>query len=314
MTDQTTSDRPVHDAMDAGRAPRAAAFEAVTPAAEIAESTVAPAGQRRRRLRVGDVAPPVILFWLIIGVWYFVSYVMMNEQRRGVALPPPHVVISDGLLVWDERRGVRPVLEAMLVTGRVALIGLVISTVLGMTIAILMNLSRGMERAIFPYAVVVQTLPILALVPIITIWFGFGLTSRLIATVLIAIFPVITNTFFGLQSADRQHHDLFTLNKVSRLTRLWKMELPGAMPAIFTGLRIAAGGAVIGAIVGDFFFRRGDIGIGRLIDNYAKDLRTPELFVAAITSSLFGIIVFVLVGVLSDRVLRSWHDSADRGP
>ena len=85
--------------------------------------------------------------------------------------------------------------------------------------------------------------------PIITIWFGYGLQSRLIATVLIAIFPVITNTFFGLMSADRQHHDLFTLNKASRLTRLWKMELPGAMPAIFTGLRIAAGGAVIGAIV-----------------------------------------------------------------
>jgi NitT/TauT family transport system permease protein len=292
---------------------RAEEFEPATPAAEVSEAAVSPSEPpRKKRIKWGDVLPPIILFGFIVAVWYFVSYVMMEEQRRNVALPPPHVVIDEGLLVWEDRRGIQPIFEAMLVTGRVALIGLLIATVLGMTIAIIMNLSRGMERAIFPYAVVIQTLPILALVPIITIWFGFGLQSRLIATVLIAIFPVITNTFFGLQSADRQHHDLFTLNKVSRWTRLWKMELPGAQPAIFTGLRIAAGGAVIGAIVGDFFFRRGDIGIGRLIDNYAKDLRTPELFVAAIVSSLFGIAIFVLVGMLSNRALRSWHESAGR--
>jgi NitT/TauT family transport system permease protein len=279
---------------------------------ELPTSTPTPSPNPRRKsgTKLGDILPPIITFLLFIGVWYFVSYVIMNENRRKIALPPPHVVVTDGLFVWDDRKGIRPVLEAMLVTGRVALIGLLIAIVLGMSIAIIMNLSIGFERALFPYAVVVQTLPILALVPIITIWFGFGMKSRLIATVLIAIFPVITNTLFGLQSADRQHHDLFTLNRVTRFTRLWKMELPGAMPAIFTGLRIAAGGAVIGAIVGDFFFRRGDIGIGRLIDNYAKDLRTPELFVAAAVSSLFGILIFVLFGILSNRVLRNWHESA----
>lgn len=282
-----------------------------TPAAQVVDATMTH-GPVRRKNRWRDVLPPLILFGFIVAVWYLIAYAFMNEQRRSVALPPPHVVINEGLLVWEDNRGIKPILEAMIVTGRVALMGLLIATVLGMAIAIVMNLSRGMERAVFPYAVVVQTLPILALVPIITIWFGYGLKSRLIATVLIAIFPVITNTFFGLTSADRQHHDLFTLNKANRMTRLWKMELPGAMPAIFTGLRIAAGGAVIGAIVGDFFFRRGDIGIGRLIDNYAKDLRTPELFVAAIVSSLFGILIFVLVGKLSERVLRSWHDSAGR--
>ncbi len=281
-----------------------------TPAAQVVDATMTH-GPRRKRIRWGDVAPPVILFGFIIGVWYFISYGMMNEQRRSVALPPPHVVIDEGLLVWEDNRGIRPILEAMLVTGRVALMGLFIATVLGMAIAIVMNLSVGMERAIFPYAVVVQTLPILALVPIITIWFGYGLTSRLIATVLIAIFPVITNTFFGLMSADRQHHDLFTLNKASRLTRLWKMELPGALPAIFTGLRIAAGGAVIGAIVGDFFFGRGYVGIGQLLQRYANRLMGEQL-IAAIVSSLFGILIFVLVGMLSNRALRNWHDSAGR--
>ncbi|HAP76414.1 MAG TPA: nitrate ABC transporter permease [Acidimicrobiaceae bacterium] len=254
--------------------------------------------------------PPVVMFGAVIGVWYFVSYVMMDERRRGIALPPPHEIVDKALLVWHPKKGIRPILEAMLTTGRVALIGLLIAVVLGMTTAIVMNLSKSLERAIFPYAVVIQTLPILALVPIIQLWFGFALTSRVLVCVLIAIFPIITNTLFGLQSADRMHHDLFTLNRTSRFTRLWKMELPGAMPAIFTGLRIAAGGSVIGAIVGDFFFRKGEIGIGRLIDNYSKDLRVEEAFLAAGVSSLFGIIIFVFFGWLSNRALRNWHDSA----
>jgi NitT/TauT family transport system permease protein len=284
-----------------------------TPADDNAAAAAMVATPAADRKAWRNVVPPIVLFGLVIGLWYIISYGFMDENRRRVALPPPHTVITDGLWIWEAKRGIRPILEAMLVTGRVALIGLMISIVLGVAIAVVMNLSLGLERAIFPYAVVVQTLPILALVPIITLWFGFGLTSRLLATVLIAIFPVITNTLFGLKSADRTHHDLFTLNRVGRLTRLVKMELPGALPAIFTGLRISAGASVIGAIVGDFFFRRGEIGIGRLIDNYAKDLRVPELFVAAIVSSIFGIAVFLFFGWLSNRLLRNWHESAAGG-
>ena len=277
-------------------------------------SAVASVEQHQRR-REGEpwwkvVLPPVAMFAAVIGIWYFVAYGMMNERRRNVALPPPHVIVTDYLLTWQPKRGIRPILEAMLITGRVALIGLVISVVLGISVAIIMNLSKSAERAVFPYAVLIQTLPILALVPIIQLWFGFALTSRTLVCVLIAIFPIITNTLFGLQSADRMHHDLFTLNRTGRLTRLLKMELPGAMPAIFTGLRIAAGGSVIGAIVGDFFFKKGEIGIGRLIDNYSKDLRPEEAFLAAGVSSLFGIIIFIFFGWLSNRVLRNWHDSA----
>ena len=88
---------------------------------------------------------------------------------------------------------------------------------------------------------------------------------RLVVTVLIAIFPIITNTLFGLQSTDRLHHDLFTLNHVSRWTRLRKLELPSALPALMAGMRIASGGAVIGSIVADFFFTQGDKGIGYYI-------------------------------------------------
>lgn len=276
-------------------------------------ATPAPESSPRRWKRVLiDVGAPLLTFGLIIGIWYYISYVLMTPNRRRVALPAPHTVLQDGFLVWDTRRGIRPILESMLVTGRVALIGLLVAAVLGISIAIVMSLSTVLERAIFPYAVVIQTVPILALVPLLTIWFGSGLMPRVITCVLIAIFPIITNTLFGLHSADRAHHDLFSLHRARLPVRMWKLMLPGALPAIFTGLRIAAGGAVIGAVVGDFFFRRGDIGIGRRIANYANDTRAPELFAAVIVASAFGVIIFVLFGALANRVLRSWHESARR--
>ncbi len=263
-----------------------------------------------RALALWAYLAPLITFVLIIGVWYFISYVRMDAVRRRTALPAPHTVFEDGLLVWEDRRGLKPILEALLVTSRVALIGLGISIAIGVLLAIAMNTAKWAERSIFPYAVIIQVTPILALVPLIRNWYGFGIPARVVVCVLIAIFPVITNTLFGLQSAKEGHHDLFTLHHASRLTRLWRLEMPGAMPAFLTGLRIAAGGSVIGAVVGDFFFRQGQIGVGRLIDNYQKDTRIPELFTATIVACLFGIIIFLLVGWISSRTLRHWHESA----
>jgi len=159
---------------------------------------------------------PAAMFVLLIGVWYFISYVRMDEVRRRTALPPPHKVLTEGFFVWEARRGLRPILEALLVTGRVALIGFAISILLGVLVAILMNTARWVENSVFPYAVVLQVTPILALVPLIRNWFGFGIPSRVVVCVLIAVFPVITNTLFGLQSAQKSHHDLFSLHGVGR--------------------------------------------------------------------------------------------------
>lgn len=265
---------------------------------------------RERNTNYLNWLAPLITFFAIIGVWYCISYLRMDEVRRRTALPPPHKVVSDGFLTWHERRGIRPILESLFVTAQVALIGLLISVVLGILIAIVMNSAKWAEKSIFPYAVVLQVTPILALVPLLRNWFGFGIPSRVVVCVLIAIFPIITNTLFGLQSTDKDHHDLFNLHRASRFTRLMKLELPGALPAIFTGLRIAAGGCVIGAVVGDFFFRQGAIGVGRLLDNYQKDTRIAELMAATICACLFGIAVFACVGWLSKRMLSTWHESA----
>ena len=125
--------------------------------------------------------------------------------------------------------------------------------------------------------VTLQAIPILAIVPLISFWFGTGQTSRVVVCVIIALFPIIVNTLFGLQSADRGAHDLFTLHQANRVVRLRKLMFPAALPAIFAGLRISAGLSVIGAVVGDFFFGRGDVGIGNLLRRYASRLQGEEL-------------------------------------
>src|SRR5690606_7244051 len=140
-------------------------------------------------------------------------------------------------------------------------IGLVISIALGMAVAVIMSQAKVAERAIFPYMVTLQAIPILALVPVIGFWFGYGQQSRVLVCVIISIFPIIVNTLFGLQSAERGMHDLFTVHHASRISRLRKLMFPAALPAIFAGLRISAGLSVIGAIVGDFFFGQGEVGI-----------------------------------------------------
>mgnify|MGYP003338521988 FL=1 len=220
-----------------------------------------------RESRIRTLVPPAITFVLFLLVWYAYSrFNFDNAVQRRNALPYPHDVITKGFMpITDPVNGLRPILGYMWPTVKVTVLGLAVAVVLGTFLAVVMNLSKGLERAFFPYAVVLQTVPILAITPLLTQLFGERLGVRLVVTVLIAVFPIITNTLFGLQSTDQLHHDLFTLNQVSRFTRLRKLELPSALPAMMTGLRIGSGGAVIGSIVADFFFTQGEKGIGYYI-------------------------------------------------
>jgi NitT/TauT family transport system permease protein len=281
----------------------------------LAPDTYAPAGEPeplvgKRRLSILDVVrrllPPLLVLAGFIGVWYFITYNLLESDQRFL-LPPPHEVVQFGFL---DSASMEDILAALWSTTQVALVGLLIAIALGMSFAIFMSQAKWIERSFYPYAVVLQTIPILALVPLIGFWFQFNFRSRVIVCVLIALFPIITNTLFGLQSVDRELNDLFTLHGASRITRLIKLQLPHAMPAIFTGFRISAGLSVIGAIVGDFFFRQGEPGIGRLLDIYRAQLQSAQLLTAIIFSSLLGLAVFWLFGVIGHTVTKSWHESA----
>ncbi len=265
------------------------------------------ARQRPRAVRALRQAwQPLLVFAVFIGVWFLVSYVLLDPRRRFL-LPPPQEVVEFGFL---DQRNLSEVLDGLWSTTIVALVGLAISIVLGVLVGVVMSQARWIENSFYPYAVVLQTIPVLALVPLIGFWFGFDFESRVTVVVMFSLFPIITNTLFGVKSVAVGYHDLFTLGGAGRLARLWRLELPAALPAIFTGFRISAGLAVIGAIVGDFFFRQGEPGIGRLLDIYAQRLQTEQLFAAIFLSSLLGLVVFWAFGLLSQRVLGAWHESA----
>ena len=267
------------------------------------------ATSRVARARGGWLAtwgPPAAVFAASLAVWYGVSYLLLDSRRRFL-VPPPHDVVQVSFL---DPFNLRELLGALWLSTRVAFTGLAIAIILGLALAVAMNRAKWIERSLYPYAVLTQTIPILAMVPLFGFWFGFGAFSRVLVVVLFAIFPIIANTLFGLQSVDQEHHDLFTLHGAGRGTRLWKLEFPTALPSIFTGLRIAAGLAVIGAIVADFFFKQGDPGIGILIDRYQSRLQSEQMVGAIILSSLLGIVVFWFFGFLAHRVVGGWHESA----
>lgn len=257
----------------------------------------------------GSVLPPLVLGAFVIAGWYGISYGLLDERRRFL-LKPPHEVLAQGFLDWPT---FSEMLSGLWSSTQVAMIGLVISIAIGFLFATIMSQAKTIERAVFPFMVTLQAIPILAIVPLISFWWGTGQRSRIIVCVIISLFPIIVNTLFGLQSAERGMHDLFTLHHAGRLTRLRKLMFPAALPAIFAGLRISAGLSVIGAIVGDFFFGRGDVGIGQLLRRYANQLMGEELLAAVILSSALGVTVFMTFGWLQNIAIGKWHETSGGG-
>jgi NitT/TauT family transport system permease protein len=255
-----------------------------------------------------NALPPALVLVGALALWYVASYALLSADRRFL-LPPPHAVVQVGFLDWAN---LTELLSALALSAEVALVGLTIATGLGVGLAILMSQAHWLERSLYPYAVVLQTIPVLAIVPLLGFWFGFGFGSRVLVCVLVAIFPIIANTLFGLRSTNHNLEDLFRLHRAGRFTRLVRLQLPAALPAMLTGLRISAGLSVIGAIVGDFFFKQGDPGIGILIDLYRQRLQSEQLFAAVLLASALGVAVFWSFGFLARRVVGHWHESERR--
>jgi len=273
-------------------------------AARLRPASRARQGGKRRR-GAARLAAPAGFFLLVLGAWLFVSYILLAPERRFL-LPPPQDVVRIGFLTWSN---LDEILQGLWQTTQVALSGLAIAITVGTLTAIAMVQAKWVEWSVYPWAVVLQTIPILAIVPLIGFWFQYGFSSRVLVCVLISLFPIITNTLFGLKSTESAHHDLFTLHRATRWQRLVKLQLPGALPAMVSGWRIAAGLSVVGAIVGDFFFQQGQPGIGRLINDYSQQLESEQLFAAIILSSLLGLVVFWIFGFAGRLLVGSWHQA-----
>lgn len=270
-------------------------------------------------IRTKTLGPPLGVFAFMIGLWYLLSWKFLPvllgenpdsiERLRNTLLPYPHDVVKVAFL---EPENLVTLLKGLWLDTRLSFTGLAISITIGLVIAIAMSQAKWIEVSGYPYAVLLQTVPILALVPMIGLWFGFGFGARVIVVVIISLFPIITNTLFGLKSAEAGMHDLFTLHSDSRWVRLFKLQVPASLPAMFTGFQISAGLSVIGAIVGDFFFGRGEKGLGNLIQLYVARLRPEELYGAIFFSTVLGISVFMLFGWMRVRFTAHWHESGEK--
>ena len=256
----------------------------------------------RRGPRLGTWLPPLIVFAIFIGLWYVARLLIPVPAL----LPPPHIVF---LQLFDPDTAME-ITQALALSAGVAAGGLIAAIIIGMAWAVIMSQAKWAENALFPYAVFLQCIPILAITPLISFLFGFGYPARMLVCVLIALFPIVSNTLFGLQSVDRQQRELFRLQGATRWTVLTKLQFPAASPAIFAGLRISAGLAVVGALVGDFFFQRGQPGLGSLISQYQATLQSPQLYAAIVVAALFGVVVFRLFGWLGRLATGKWYDGA----
>lgn len=248
------------------------------------------------------ILPPVLVFAAVIGAWYFVSIVVLDDTEKFL-LPPPHEVLTDGFLDAKIRGDI---IAALWVTAKVAIIGMAISITIGLTLAVTMSRAKWVERSLYPWVILLQTVPILAIVPVIGFWFGFDTFARVVVVVIISLFPLIINPLQGLQSPDAGLHDLFTLARANGATRLTKLQIPAAMPDVFVGLQSAAGLAVVGATVGDYFFGRGQIGLGMLLSRYSSRLQSAEMLATVFVACLLGVTAFLIFGALGRRMVGAW--------
>jgi NitT/TauT family transport system permease protein len=223
-------------------------------------------------------------------------------------LPGPvailHALIEDWALLG----------ASLLVTLKIAVLALLAAVTLGGLLAVLFAQSRIAERALFPYAVVLQVTPIVAIAPLILIWVNSVTVALLICAWIVAFFPILSNTVLGLNSADRNLVELFRLYGATRWQTLWLLRLPAALPYFLAGLRIAGGLALIGAVVAEFVAGAGGTGSGlafRILEA-GYQLKVPRMFAALALISACGIAIFAALSALQHLLLRRWHESAMR--
>lgn len=247
-----------------------------------------------------EALPPLMLILFILVVWQVVA------DRSGLSsfiLPSPAGVAA---AAWDTRELLLPAIGTTLVE---TLIGLGVATLLAIAIAAAIDLSPLLRRALYPILVASQTVQILAIAPLLIIWFGFGLFPKVIVVVLICFFPLTLNTADGLASADPDQVALFRAMRADR-GQIWRMvRLPSALPAFFTGLRIAVTYSVVGATIAEWV--GGSEGLGLYMLRSKNALATDQVFVAIVITTALSIGLYVLVYVM-ERIALPWYHTPAR--
>ncbi len=252
--------------------------------------------------RILRIALPIVVLALVLLIW---------EAVVRIKNIPPYVLPAPGLILQTLVSDSALLFQSLLVTLTTTVEGFLLAAAGGVGLAVLFNQSRLVEYSLYPYAVILQVTPIVAVAPLLLIYLPQQLAVLACAWI-VAFFPVLANTTLGLNSIDRNLTDLFTLYGASRSQVLWRLKLPAALPYILGGLRIAGGLSLIGAVVAEIAAGSAGAGSGlayRIAESGYR-LNIPRMFAALLLLSVAGIVIFYLLALVNYLALRRWHESA----
>jgi len=257
-------------------------------------------GRRLLRQLVTRYLPPVVLVAVLLAVWQCATWLARIEPYL---LPSPARIIQAGV----EARGLLS--GHIQQTLRETLLGFAAALASGLLLAVAIDLSTTLRRAVYPLLVVSQTIPIMALAPLLVIWLGYTIWPKIIVVTLVCFFPIVVTTADGLRSADPELLALLQTMGADRRQVFFKVRVPGALPALFSGLRIAVTYSVIGAIIGEWVGASKGLGVFML--RASNSFRTDWVFAAIAVSSLLSILLFLAVAVV-ERLALPWYYTTQR--
>jgi NitT/TauT family transport system permease protein len=249
------------------------------------------------------IAPPFLFGILVLTAWEIA--VRVNHVPVYI-LPGPLLIGKTLINDWHT------LFPSLLVTVTITLAALIVATIAGVALAVLFAQSKWIENSLFPYAVIMQVTPIVAIAPLIIIWMKDIRLALLICAWIVAFFPIVSNTTLGLNSTDHNLLSLMQLYGASRRQVFWNVRLPSALPYFLGGLRISGGLALIGAVVAEFVAGTGGTQSGlafRILES-SYTLQIPRMFAALVMITATGIVIFLVLTLVSHLVLRRWHESA----
>ena len=254
------------------------------------------------KAHTAKVLYPSLVAVVLLALW---QGAVTGLQLPAYLVPSPLLMLQTLVTDWQALGG------SLLFTLKITLFSFLAAVVVGVLISFVFVQSRLLETALFPYAVLLQVTPIVAVAPLIIIWVKNPTASLVICATLVALFPIISNTTLGLRSIDPDLQSYFAMNRASRLQTLVRLRIPSALPYFFGGLRISSGLALIGAVVAEFVAGTGgsSTGLAYQILFAGYQLNIPRMFAALLLISLAGVGLFVLMAWLSKLALGSWHAS-----
>ena len=242
---------------------------------------------------------PVFFLLIVMVVWQMADSLFDIER---LILPSPLEIMQ------ESSKKIDLLMAATMVTGKAALSGFAISICLGVSLALLFSTSPLAKQCIYPYMILLQTVPIVAIAPLVIIWFGGGLGSVVVIVTVISVFPIVTNVTTGLTAVDPGLTELMQLYQASRLDLLFKLKLPNAVPYLLTGARVSAGLTIVGAVVGEYMAGHfiESRGLGYYIFMGTQNFQVEVLYASILLSTLLGIAIVGLTTVLGKTILSRW--------